>query len=135
MTEKQQQIETTIEHAEEETPAEELSIEEMIAKMNNSDQKIFVETIQLTQNAITSLLEKDFEKTTLHNNNILENLEKLLSSKNIPKSAEPILKTLVTITQEIFSTLDIGKSGDDAQFKASAEKVSNIWLKEIGEKW
>ena len=111
------------------------TIEEMIAQMTANDQKVFVDTIQLTQNAITSLLEKEFDATTKINNSILEKLEILLSSKEMPKSSESVLVTLVSITQEIFTTLEIGKGEDEQAFKVAAEKVSIIWLKNIGEKW
>ncbi|MHA1156044.1 MAG: hypothetical protein ACTSQK_08040, partial [Candidatus Heimdallarchaeota archaeon] len=117
------------------TPVEVLTIEEMIAQMPPENQKIFIETIQLTQYAITSLLEKEFKNTTILTNSILEKLENLLSSPEMPKSSESVLVTLINITQEIFSTLEIGKSGDEQAFKQAAEKVSMIWLKNIGEKW
>ncbi len=135
----EQPKEEIIEHQQEPvvdtTPTETLTIEEMLAKMPPQNQKIFIETIQLTQYAITSLLEKEFKNTAIMTNSILEKLETLLSSTDMPKASEAVLVTLISITQEIFSTLEIGKSGDEQAFNVAAEKVSMIWLKNIGEKW
>ncbi|MFW9922662.1 MAG: hypothetical protein ACFFDW_05145, partial [Candidatus Thorarchaeota archaeon] len=110
-------------------------IEEIVGKMSKIHQTLFLEIIKLTQNAITSLMEKDLEKTTISNNSILERLEVLLKSSGLPDIATPTIRTLLNITQDLFAAIELGKSGNEIAFKNAVEKVSHTWLKEIGEKW
>ncbi|NPE09022.1 MAG: hypothetical protein GNW80_12130, partial [Asgard group archaeon] len=111
------------------------SIEKLVKQFPRDKQKNFVQIIELTQNSLTALLDKRFKDANDFNTGILENLEALLTSEDIPKQMDIVLKTIFTITQQIYAGIEAGKINDDDSYRAASEIASELWLKEITEKW
>jgi len=111
------------------------SIEKLVKQFPRDKQKNFVQIIELTQNSLTALLEKRFKDANEFNTGILENLEALLTSKDIPRQMDIVLKTIFTITQQIYAGIEAGKINDENSYRAASEIASELWLKEITEKW
>ena len=112
-----------------------VSIEEVVNQLKPVNQSIFLEIIQLTQNALTNLLEKNIEEASTNNTQILERLEILLKSQTLPDISHGVLRALMTLSQDIYSAIEAGKAGNDEQYKIAVEKASAYWLKEIGDNW
>ncbi|MBY8994459.1 MAG: hypothetical protein KGD59_07900, partial [Candidatus Heimdallarchaeota archaeon] len=111
------------------------SIEKLVKQFPKDKQKNFVQIIQLTQNSLTALMEKKFNEANDFNSGILENLEALLTSEEIPSQMDIVLKTIFTITQQIYAGIEAGKINDEESYRAASEIASELWLKEITEKW
>ncbi|HUU77945.1 MAG TPA: VCBS repeat-containing protein [candidate division Zixibacteria bacterium] len=110
-------------------------IEEVVNELSTINQSIFLEIIQLSQNAITNLLEKNIVAASLNNAQILELLEVLLKSQTLPDITHGVMRALLNITQDLHAAIEAGKSNDDIAYKKAVEKVSASWLKEIGDNW
>ncbi|MGC9779646.1 MAG: hypothetical protein HZR80_10430 [Candidatus Heimdallarchaeota archaeon] len=111
------------------------SIEKLINLCPKDKQLVFGRIIQNTQSALSALLERQFDIANNFNTSTLEKLEVLLTSEEMPKQMDQVLKTIFSIMQEIFKAIDAGLKGRENDFIAAAEKGSDIWLKEITEKW
>jgi len=111
------------------------SIEKLVKQFPRDKQQNFVQIIQLTQNSLTALMEKRFKEANDFNTGILENLEALLTSEEIPSQMDIVLKTIFTITQQIYAGIEAGKINDEDSYRAASETASELWLKEITEKW
>lgn len=111
------------------------SIEKLVKQFPRDKQKNFVQIIQLTQNSLTALMEKRFKEANDFNTGILENLEALLTSEAIPAQMDIVLKTIFTITQQIYAGIEAGKINDENSYRSASEIASELWLKEITEKW
>ena len=46
-----------------------------------------------------------------------------------------VLKTIFSIIQEIFKAIDASSKGREDDLVAAVVKASDIWMKEITEKW
>ena len=80
-------------------------------------------------------MEKRFKEANEFNTGILENLEALLTSEDIPAQMDIVLKTIFTITQQIYAGIEAGKRNDEDSYRAASEIASELWLKEITDKW
>ena len=98
-------------------------------------QLVFGRIIQNTQSALNALLERDFDSANNFNTDTLSKLEVLLTSEDIPKQLDLVLKTIFSIVQEVFKAIDAGTKGREDDFVTAAETASDIWLTEITEKW
>ncbi|MHA1532593.1 MAG: hypothetical protein ACTSR6_11410, partial [Candidatus Heimdallarchaeota archaeon] len=111
------------------------SIEKLVKQFPIDKQKNFVQIVELTQNSLTALLDKRFKAANEFNTGILENLETLLTSEDIPRQMDIVLKTIFTITQQIYAGIEAGKINDEESYRSATEIASELWLKEITEKW
>ena len=98
-------------------------------------QLVFGRIIQNTQSALSALLERQFELANNFNTSTLEKLEVLLTSEEIPKQMDLVLKTIFSIIQEIFKAIDAGLKGREDDLMAAVVQASDLWVKEITEKW
>ncbi|MCF2143337.1 MAG: VCBS repeat-containing protein [Candidatus Heimdallarchaeota archaeon] len=130
--------ETTPAIQEETLPKERIqvdSIEQLIAKLEPEMQQVFIQLIQETQQALSAILERDFDMTRELNAKLLEKLEVLLTSENLPEQINPVIQSLFTISKELVNAIESGTQGDNETFRIAAEKASTIWIREISEKW
>ncbi|MBN1328303.1 MAG: hypothetical protein JXA54_02405 [Candidatus Heimdallarchaeota archaeon] len=111
------------------------SIEKLINELSAEKQSVFLDLIQSTRTGINAILEREFEETKKANAEILEKLEDLLTDETIPPLLNLVLQSIFTISQELIIAIEKGTKGDDKGFRVAAEKASEIWLNEIGEKW
>lgn len=111
------------------------SIEKLISELSPEKQSVFLDLIQSTRTGLNAILEREFEETRKANAEMLEKLENLLTDETIPPLLNLVLQSIFTISQELIIAIEKGAKGDDAGFRVAAEKASEIWLNEIGEKW
>jgi hypothetical protein len=76
---------------------EEVSVESLIRQLPQQSQNVMIYTIELTQNAINSLLERKFDDAARISTIIIENLEQLLTSGTTNKRVDMVIKALLSV--------------------------------------
>jgi hypothetical protein len=111
------------------------SIESLLKKLDPAGQKNLIDLIQITQTAINTILERDITTTRKLNTMLLEKMEQLLTSDKIPDQVNLLIQSVFSISQALITAVDSASKGQEDAFRIAVEKASNIWIKDISEKW
>ena len=65
----------------------------------------------------------------------LEKMEQLLTSDKIPDQVNLLIQSVFSISQALITAVDSASKGHEDAFRTAVEKASNIWIKDISEKW
>jgi hypothetical protein len=109
-----------------------IKIEDIIANVSPKCQKAILEAVELIPKAISALFERDYtnaQNIYLRLNIILEEMYKHEEEYD---NVNQLIYLIYNINTELFNALTAAKNGDEYGYREAAERVSNLWLQQIG---